>query len=535
MAGIKQIVAPPETFRFPRWKSNINYAPDSVIASNSYGLDSDSTSLYIAKVFIPAGQNRPNLNANWVEMAADAAAINAIVRAQLDQDSDMIVMRAVNRRLDSETDRQRQVDSDFQKEADSEYHWWRAKDSDMSRKFSLMLDSEMHDRKAADSDLNVRVDDADSDIRMVIHDYRSADSDFSDRITELKLFDLFDVKERTLTKTTTIPANYGSFVLNSGPYSYVEFDAFDNSVKQYGVAELNNNGIIRAGTGIDTLTGNSTQSDVIFISKTRITDANFTNEYIVLVPYVLYGTVSMVRVMKVMAVADLSYVTGANTQIFPNKTLPADGVRALKVSGFWHFQLRSGFGNNVFLSGDFFENHSATYNMNATAASSSTVTTAQIVKQGSILRYDSDSEVWVPTDDLTILESNVDSDITWLRGRVLVLESENDSDNYVQNADHDSDIRMVYHDFEADDSDIKVVIQRLKDQLDSDNIVSKPEHDSDVKMLYHDYRAIDSDLTIRINDADSDILMTRHDFRAADSDVIAYLTQPTTLDYGTYF
>jgi hypothetical protein len=317
MAGIKQIVAPPETFRFPRWKSNINYAPDSVIASNSYGLDSDSTSLYIAKVFIPAGQNRPNLNANWVEMAADAAAINAIVRAQLDQDSDMIVMRAVNRRLDSETDRQRQVDSDFQKEADSEYHWWRAKDSDMSRKFSLMLDSEMHDRKAADSDLNVRVDDADSDIRMVIHDYRSADSDFSDRITELKLFDLFDVKERT----------------------------------------------------------------------------------------------------------------------------------------------------------------------------------AQIVKQGSILRYDSDSEAWVPTDDLTILESNVDSDITWLRGRVLVLESENDSDNYVQNADHDSD----------------------------------------VKMLYHDYRAIDSDLTIRINDADSDILMTRHDFRAADSDVIAYLTQPTTLDYGTYF
>jgi len=285
MAGIKQIVAPPETFRFPRWKSNINYAPDSVIAHNSYGLDSDSTSLYIARIFIPAGENRPNLNANWVEMAADAAAINAIVRAQLDQDSDMIVMRAVNRRLDSETNRQRQVDSDFQKEADSEAHWWRAKDSDIKRNFADALDSEMHDRKAADSDLNVRVDDADSDIAR-------------------------------------------------------------------------------------------------------------------------------------------------------------------------------------------------------------------------------------------------------LRGWVNTLLNENDSDNLVQNVDHDSDIAMVYHDFRGDDSDILVIVQRLKDQVDSDNIVSKPEHDSDVKMLYHDYRAEDSDQTVElIRNIDSETLARK----GADSDLFAYFTAPAALDYGNYF
>lgn len=230
-------------------------------------------------------------------------------------------MRAVNARVDSETARQRQVDSDFQKELDSEAHWWRAKDSDIKRNFARALDSEMHDRRAADSDDRVNADNA---LDSETHDRKAADSDIDVRLND----------------------------------------------------------------------------------------------------------------------------------------------------------------------------H--------------------------------------------------DSDLARLKGWVDTLLIENDSDDLVQNVEHDSDVKMVYHDFRAADSDNKANASKALDSeirarkaADSDIDVRLDNHDSDITRLkvWVDTLLVenDSDNFVQNLDHDSDVLVLRHDYSAADSEVIAYLTSPTTLDYGTYF
>jgi hypothetical protein len=449
-------------------------------------------------------------------------------------------------------------------------------------------------RGEKDSDIAVSRAEHDSDLVMTYHDFRGADSEINKRITNLELFDLHDVKERILTTTTTTPANYGSFSIDdvNSPYFFLQFNTFDNSVKQYGAGEFNNNGIIRIGTGVNTFSGSaSTFTDQIFISDTRITDSEFTNEYMVLVPYIfisLSGTTNSVRGMKVLAVADLSYITGANTTSFGTRTLPSNGVRALRPANQWLSQLVSGAGSTAtgLQGGDYLSGLNATFNLEVTPASTTTVTTAQTVKQGSILRYDSDSEVWVPSDSLTALESNVndaDSDIAWLRNRITEIILENDSDNFVQNADHDSDVAMTYHDFRSADSDIRRQTSRnldsemlarmradsdiraeifnLRFQFDSDNIVSIADYDSDRARLLHDLKAddsdirvttarnidseikarksadsdilylmerirlqVDSDNIVKVSDYDSDRSKLRHDYQAADSEIIAFLS-----------
>ena len=63
----------------------------------------------------------------------------------------------------------------------------------------------------------------------------------------------------------------------------------------------------------------------------------------------------------------------------------------------------------------------------------------------------------------------------------------------------DSDFTVVYHDYQAADSDLRV-------DMDSDGIA-----------IRHDFRAADSDLRI---DMDSDFAVVYHDYKAADSDLI---------------
>lgn len=181
------------------------------------------------------------------------------------------------------------------------------------------------------------------------------------------------------------------------------------------------------------------------------------------------------------------------------------------------------------------------------------------------------------------LSAGVDSDIARLRGWVTTLLIENDSDNFVQNADHDSDVVMTYHDFRSADSDIRrqtarnldsemlarmradsdlrAAIFNLTFQLDSDNIVSVADYDSDRARLRHDLKADDSDIRVttarnldseikarkgadsdilvllerirlqadsdnivKVSDYDSDITKVYHDFRADDSEIIAFLS-----------
>lgn len=76
------------------------------------------------------------------------------------------------------------------------------------------------------------------------------------------------------------------------------------------------------------------------------------------------------------------------------------------------------------------------------------------VDTGKYLTVDSDNNIrW--TEDTS---SNVDSDILWLRNRIIDLENEEDSDNTIIRSDHDSDLLQTYHDFKSSDSDLKVKI-----------------------------------------------------------------------------
>jgi hypothetical protein len=128
-----------------------------------------------------------------------------------------------------------------------------------------------------------------------------------------------------------------------------------------------------------------------------------------------------------------------------------------------------------------------------------------------------DRLIYTKNDSDVIIElgggSDIDSDIQWLRDRILDLEFEHDSDNIVNAIDHDSDILMTYHDFRSADSDIRRLLQ--------DTI------DSDIAKIYHDYRSADSDFK---TEYDSDIPTIYHDFQAADSDLAASLYLEKLLD-----
>ena len=134
-----------------------------------------------------------------------------------------------------------------------------------------------------------------------------------------------------------------------------------------------------------------------------------------------------------------------------------------------------------------------------------------------------------------------DSDILWLRQKIPHIQLERDSDVGVIRADHDSDHEMTYHDFRAADSDITAKydseVAWLRNRIigmeieeDSDNKITRDDHDSDIKMTYHDFKADDSDMRDYI---DSDIAMLRHDFEAEDSDINAILFAPYW-DAGTF-
>lgn len=130
-----------------------------------------------------------------------------------------------------------------------------------------------------------------------------------------------------------------------------------------------------------------------------------------------------------------------------------------------------------------------------------------------------------------------DSDILWLRGYADTIKSETDSDLFIIKTDHDSDTIMLYHDYRAEDSDLNYKfdseINWIRDRIialeleeDSDNKITRDDHDSDLLMTYHDFRADDSDFRVEY---DSDL----KDLRDFDSDVEHFITLPSW-DYGSY-
>ena len=131
-----------------------------------------------------------------------------------------------------------------------------------------------------------------------------------------------------------------------------------------------------------------------------------------------------------------------------------------------------------------------------------------------------------------------DSDIAWLRANAANIVVEHDSDINILKIDHDSDLSMTYHDFRAADSDIQYGLDSdinwikarlivLEDEKDSDIAITRTDHDSDLSMTYHDFRAADSDFQVII---DSEF----HDLNSFDSDVNQLLTLPSW-DYGSFF
>lgn len=76
----------------------------------------------------------------------------------------------------------------------------------------------------------------------------------------------------------------------------------------------------------------------------------------------------------------------------------------------------------------------------------------------------------------------------------------------------DSELKQVYHDYRAEDSDLKV------------------HYDSEIAKVRHDFQAKDSDLEF---EHDSDIRQMSHDMKAFDSDLLIDLTRG--YDYGVTF
>lgn len=174
--------------------------------------------------------------------------------------------------------------------------------------------------------------------------------------------------------------------------------------------------------------------------------------------------------------------------------------------------------------------------------------------------------------------SDIDSDILDLKVKIAILRGEKDSDIAVTLVEHDSDVAMTYHNFRAADSDLQqsalqgldseilarksadsdilVLLERIRLQADSDNIVKVSDYDSDVAVLRHDYKAADSDIgastdsdiqwlrnrileieiehdsdnIITIAEHDSDVAMLYHDYRAADSEIVAFLSSGLAAD-----
>lgn len=121
-------------------------------------------------------------------------------------------------------------------------------------------------------------------------------------------------------------------------------------------------------------------------------------------------------------------------------------------------------------------------------------------------------------DSEMLARMRADSD---LRAEIFDLRFQFDSDNIVSVAEHDSDVTMLYHDFRADDSDIKVTTSR---NLDSE-IKARKGADSDILVLLEKIRLqADSDNIVKVSDYDSDRTKLRHDYRAADSEIIAFLS-----------
>lgn len=148
MAGIKLINTLPETFRFPEWRSDIYYAPDSVVRYAQYmappgtPYDSDAlvTKLYIAQKEVNIGSAVPPLRLDlWSEVGGSAAANLASVVAQIvDNDSDILWLRHYVESLDSEDDSDELiVRIDYDSDLKMTYHDWKAADSDIINGFGF--------------------------------------------------------------------------------------------------------------------------------------------------------------------------------------------------------------------------------------------------------------------------------------------------------------------------------------------------------------------------------------------------------------
>jgi hypothetical protein len=103
----------------------------------------------------------------------------------------------------------------------------------------------------------------------------------------------------------------------------------------------------------------------------------------------------------------------------------------------------------------------------------------------------------------------------------------------------DSDFTVVYHDYQAADSDLRVdmdsdftVVYHDYKAADSDIVNTLVRDiDSDIDQIYHDYRAADSDLRV---DMDSDFTVVYHDYQAADSDLRIDMDSDFTVVYHDY-
>lgn len=473
MAGIKQIVAPPETFRFPSWKPGIFYAMDSVVVYTS--TDSDISKIYVAIRDIEPNDPPPLVNFFWKEMATDASAFSAIVSKQLNNDSDFLALKQFVNTFDSEVKRQKNFDSDEFVLLRREIHDRRKGDSDIKVTIERL-------KLQVDSDNIVRVVDYDSDRARLRHDLRAADSD----IRRQNSTGLDSEIRARRAADSDIRVTIERLKLQVDSDNIVKVSDYDSDR-----ARLHHNFL-------------ASDSDL----NVRVDDAD--------------SDISRLR-------------EWVDTLIFENDSDHL--IRSLEHDS-----------DVAMLYHDF---RSADSDINASSTS------------------DLDSEIHArrsADSDLNVRVDDADSEIERLKGWVSALIFENDSDNLVQNVDHDSDVEMLYHDFRAADSDIATEnakeshdraaadsdlsvrvddadsdilrlqgwVSTLLSENDSDNVVMNNEHDSDLEMTYHDFVAADSDIESKFNkdihdlnahdsdfavNYDSDSAKETHDRTASDSDI----------------
>jgi len=155
VAGLKQINALPNTFRFPEWQDDVFYAADSIVAYGAYqsqvdsdtGIDLIVTELYFALRNVVPYSGVPTSNATiWASFKLNEIAVTNDIDPHFG-------------RLDSDTLVLRNFDSDLLINIDSD---------------TLQVS---HDRRAGDSDIKVMIANTDSDLLQLRHDLNANDSD----------------------------------------------------------------------------------------------------------------------------------------------------------------------------------------------------------------------------------------------------------------------------------------------------------------------------------------------------------------------